>query len=170
MEDLVAVAKIAKPRGLRGEVVADVLTDFPERFEALGDAILVFPDGSRRELSVERFWFQKGRVILKFAGISKLEVAEELRLAEVCIPQSAAVELDEDEFFDWELEGCEVSGVDGSLIGVVTELMRTAAGEILVVKGESKEYLIPFVEKICVTVDIENKKISVDPPEGLLDF
>ena len=107
-EELVAVAKITKSRGLRGELVADVLTDFPERFDDLQTVIGLFPNGERRELKIERFWFQKGRIILKFAGFDSIETAESLRGVEVCVPESEAIELDVDEFFDWELTGCEV--------------------------------------------------------------
>lgn len=168
--ELVAVAKIVKSRGLRGELVADVLTDFPERFEDLETVIALFPDGKRRDLKIERFWFQKGRIILKFAGFDSIETAETLRGAEVCIPEADAVELEEDEFFDWELAGCTVETIEGERIGRVKELMRTGGTEILVVEGADKEYLIPFAETICVEVDVENKLIKIDAPEGLLEF
>jgi 16S rRNA processing protein RimM len=170
MEDLVVIAKILKTRGLRGETVAELLTDFPERFENLEDVTGVAPDGTRIELKIERFFFQKGRVVLKLAGYDSIEAAEALRNYEVCVPESEAVELDEGEFFDWELAECEVETLDGTRIGRVTEVMRTGGTEILVVKGEDKEYLVPFSETICVEVDIEKKVIKVDPPEGLLDF
>ncbi len=169
-EELVAVAKITKSRGLRGELVADVLTDFPERFDDLQTVVALFPNGERRELKIERFWFQKGRIILKFAGFDSIETAESLRGIEICVPESEAIELDTDEFFDWELTGCEVETIEGEKIGIVKELMRTGGTEILVVKGVEKEYLIPFAETICVEVDVENKLIRVDLPEGLLDF
>jgi 16S rRNA processing protein RimM len=171
MEDLVVIARIVKTRGLRGEVVADLLTDFPERFEGLEDVILRPLDGAgRRELKIEKFWFQKGRVILKFAGLDTIEEAEKLRDRDVCVPEEDAVELEDDEFFDWQLEGCRVETIDGNAIGEVTEVMRTGGTEILVVAGDGKEYLVPFAETICTEVDIENKIIRVDPPEGLLDF
>ena len=169
-EELVAVAKITKSRGLRGELVADVLTDFPERFNDLQTVVGLFPNGERRQLKIERFWFQKGRIILKFAGFDSIETAESLRGLEVCVPESEAIELDTDEFFDWELTGCEVETIEGEKIGVVKELMRTGGTEILVVTGAEKEYLIPFAETICVEVDVENKLIRVDLPDGLLDF
>lgn len=169
-EELVAVAKIVKSRGLRGELVADVLTDFPERFEDLETVIALLPDGTKRELKIERFWFQKGRIIFKFAGFDSIETAETLRGAEICIPESAAVDLEEDEFFDWELAGCEVETVEGLKLGRVRELMRTGGTEILVVAGAEKEYLIPFAETICTEVDVENKLIKIDAPEGLLEF
>lgn len=170
MNDLVAIAKLVKPRGLRGEIAADVLTDFPERFENLEKVVALLPNGERCELKIEDFWFQKDRIVLKFDGYDSIEKAETLRNAEVCVPESEAVALDAGEFFDWELAGCRVETVEGEKIGAVKEVMRTGGTEILVVEGKGKDYLIPFAETICTEVDIENKLIRIDPPEGLLEF
>jgi|SRR5215203_1142869 len=170
MDDLVAIARIVKPRGLKGELVADILTDFPERFESLETVIGVSLDGTRTDLKIEDSWFQNDRIILRFDGFDTVERAEELRGIEICIPESEAAELDEGEFYDWQLQGCEVETIDGEKIGVVRELMRTGGTEILIVKGVEKEYMIPFAESICTEVDIESKKILVDLPEGLLEF
>jgi 16S rRNA processing protein RimM len=169
VEDLVAIARIAKPRGLKGELVADVLTDFPERFEGLAKVGGVLPDGTNRDLRIENFWFQKDRIILKFEGVDDIESAEVLRNAEICITESEAVVLAADEFFDWQLKGCTVETISGEKLGEVREVMRTGGTEVLVVEGD-REYLIPFAESICITVEIENKLIRVDPPEGLLEF
>jgi 16S rRNA processing protein RimM len=169
VDDLVAIARIVKPRGIRGEAVAEVLTDFPDRFEGLETVIAVTPGGGREELKIEDAWFQNGRVVLKFAGVDSPERAEELRDAELCVPETEAVELEEGEFFDWQLEGCRVETVDGQPVGTVREVMRTGGTEILVVDGE-REYLIPFAESICVGVDVEAKTIRIDPPDGLLDL
>src|SRR5262249_51203784 len=106
MDDLVAVARILRPRGLKGEVVAEILTDFPDRFEALKEVTVVLPDAKRLELKIESCWFQNGRIVVKFDGVDSVEGAETLRNAEICVRESEAVELDEDEFFDWQLEGC----------------------------------------------------------------
>ncbi|MBA3335333.1 MAG: ribosome maturation factor RimM [Pyrinomonadaceae bacterium] len=170
MEDLVTIAKIAKTRGLRGELVADLLTDFPERFDNLKKVFAVKPSGETLELEIEKFWFQKARIILKFAGFDSIEAAENLRDCEVCVSEAEAVELEADEFFDWQLAECAVETIDGKILGKVSELMRTGGTEILVVKGAEKDYLIPFAETICVEVDIENKLIKIDAPEGLLEF
>ena len=170
MEELVAIARISKPRGLRGEVVADVLTDFPARFESSQDVIGLLPNGLRQELKIENFFFQKRRIVLKFAGYDSIESSDALRNVEICIPETEAVELDEGEFFDWQLIGCDVQTTDGETIGRVREVMRTGGTEILVVQGEAKEYMIPFAAAICTDVDIEGKSIRVDPPDGLLDF
>jgi len=169
-EDLVAVAKLVKTRGLRGEIVADVLTDFPERFENLEMVFAVAPSGETSEIEIEKFWFQKNRVVLKFKNFDTIETAESLRGFEICVPESEAVHLEEEEFFDWELEDCRVETIAGEQIGEVRKVMRTGGTEVLVVSGAQKEYLIPFAEAICVEVDVENKLIKIDAPEGLLEF
>ena len=151
-------------------MVAEILTDFPERFEGLVGVTAVMPDSKHLDLKIEKHWFQSGRMVLKFNGYDSIEQGETLRGAEICVPENEAVELEEGEFFDWQLEGCKVETLDGAEIGVVTELMRTGASEILVIKGGEKEFLIPFAETICPEVDIENKLIRIDPPEGLLEF
>ena len=169
MDDLVAIARIAKPHGLKGELVADVLTDFPERFEGLESVTAVLPGDILRDLKIESHRPRNERILLKFEGIDRIEEAEELRNAEICIPETDVVELDADEFFDWQLAGCEVYDTQGNVIGEVIEIMRTGGTEVLIVQGE-KEYMIPFAEAICTEVDVENKRIVIDPPEGLLEF
>jgi 16S rRNA processing protein RimM len=169
VSDLVAIARVAKPRGIKGEVVADILTDFPERFEGLKEVTAVLGNGEHRELKIEDHWFQNGRIVLKFGGSDSIESAEEIRNAEICVAETDAVALETDEYYDWQLEGCEVVTVEGETIGKVRELMRTGGTENLVVDG-GREYLIPFAESICIEVDIEKKRIVIDPPEGLLEF
>lgn len=169
-DDLVAIARIAKPRGIKGEVVAEILTDFPERFEGLVAVFAVAKDGSRRELKIEDHWFQRDRIVLKFEGLDSVESADTLRDTEICVAESDAVEIADDEFFDWQLIGCVVETTEGTSLGEVSEVMRPGGTELLVVRGGAKEYLIPFAEKICVEVDVATKRVVIDPPEGLLDF
>ena len=168
--ELVAIARIVRTRGLRGEVVADVLTDFPERFDGIADVSAILSDGTTRELKIERYFFQKDRIVLKFIGIDSIDAGERLRNAEICIDESEAVELEDDEYFDWELEGCRVVTVEGEMLGTVREVMRTGGTEVLLIDGAEKELMIPFAEAICTDVDIDAKQIVVDPPEGLLEF
>lgn len=170
MEELVAIAKIIKTRGLCGEVVANLLTDFPERFDGLKKVVGLRPDGERLDLKIEDFWFQRGRVVLKLDGYNTIDASEMLREVEICVPESEAVELESDEFFDWQLAGCRVETVDGETVGTVSELMRTGGTEILVVRDGTREVLIPFAETICTEVDVEKKIIRIDPPHGLLEF
>ena|SRR2546423_4436927 len=171
-DELVAVARAVKTRGLRGELVADLLTDFPERFEGLKRLVAISPDGRLTRLALEDHWFQGGRIVLKFVGYDSIEEASALVGCEFAVPESERVVLPEDEYYDWELAGCRVETVEGEHLGRVREVMRTGGVELLVVEGDAggREHLIPLAEAICVHVDVEHKLIRVDAPEGLLEF
>src|ERR1044071_4999873 len=174
-DELVAVARAVKTRGLRGELVADLLTDFPERFEGLEQLIAIKADESSFlcvPLPLEEHWFQGGRIVLKFAGFDSIEEASALVGCEFAVPESERVVLPEDEYYDWELAGCRVETVEGALLGRVREVLRTGGVELLVVERDAgeREHLIPLAEAICVQIDVENKLIRVDAPEGLLEF
>jgi 16S rRNA processing protein RimM len=171
-DDLVAVAKAVKTRGLRGELVADLLTDFPERFEGLENLIAIAPDGKRTVLDLEEHFLQSGRVVLKFAGYDSIDAASVLIGCEFTVPVEDRVELAEDEYYDWQLAGCRVETVDGQEIGRVREVLRTGGVEVLVVEdeGTKREYLIPMAAEICTEINIERKLVRIDPPEGLLEL
>ena len=170
-DDLVVVARVARTRGLRGEVVADLYTDFPERFEGLEQVVAIAPDSSRRSLQIEEHWFHGNRIVFKFAGYDSIDAAKDLAGYQLAVPASERIELPEDHFYEWELAGCRVEALDGKVIGQVREVMHTGGVEILVVAGdEGREFLIPMAHDICVEIDIEGKLIRVDPPEGLLDL
>ena len=169
-EELVAVARVVKVRGLRGEVAAELLTDFPERFERTEELIAVTPAGARETLAVEQSRLHAGRVLLKFAGYDTPEAAQELVGRELCVPESGAVELEEDGFFDWQLQGCRVETVEGETLGSVQEVWHYGAAPILVVRDDRKrETLIPLARSICVLINTDAKLIRVDPPEGLIE-
>jgi 16S rRNA processing protein RimM len=168
--ELVAVARVVKTRGVRGEVAADLLTDFPERFRGLEELIAVTPGGERRRLAVEKSWLHGGRVVLKFEGFDTPEAARELVGFELAVPESEAVKLEEGEFFEWQLAGCRVETVAGAALGTVAEVLHYGAAPVLVVKDEGgREHLIPMAESICVEINVGEKLIRVDPPEGLIE-
>jgi 16S rRNA processing protein RimM len=170
-DDLIVVAQIAKTRGLRGEVVADLLTDFPDRFENLESLIGITPEQARRSLQIEERWFHGDRLVLKFAGFDRIEEAKELVGLQLAVPAAERVELPSGSFYEYELAGCRVETVSGQHVGEVKGTMRTGAGDILtVVDPAGREMLIPMVTDICVAIDIENKLIRIDPPEGLLEL
>lgn len=168
--ELVIIARAVRPRGLKGEVVAELLTDFPDRFQDVEELVLVSPNGERQAGRLEDFWFQNDRVVVKLAGYDDVETAKELVGFELAVPESERVPLPEDHYYDWELEGCAVKVGDES-IGKVASVLRTGGAEILVIVDEGgKERLIPFADSIVVEIDTDGKTIVVDPPEGLLDL
>ena len=168
--ELVIIARAVKPRGLKGELVAELLTDFPERFEDVEELVLVSPAGERTVGRLENYWFQNDRVVLKLAGYDDVEAAKALAGFEIAVPEAERVLLPSDHYYDWELEGCTVT-VGSESIGKVQSVIRTGGTEILVIADENgKESLIPLVDSIVVEIDAAAKTIVVDPPEGLLDL
>lgn len=170
-DELIIVARAVRCRGLKGELVAELLTDFPERFEKVNTLVGVSPDGQRQELELEAYWFQNDRVILKFKDYDTIESAKTLVGFEVGVPESERVELAAGEFYEWQLSGCSVEDTQGQAIGTVRDVMRTGGVELLVVDdGSQHEYLIPMAADIILNVDVTGKKILIDPPEGLLEL
>ena len=169
--ELVAVARVAKPRGVRGEVACDLLTDFPERFDQIDELIAVFPGGRRERLALEGHWLHGDRVVLKLEGYDSPEAAAALAGCELAVPESEAVELEEGEFYDWQLEGCRVETVEGRQVGTVREVLHTGGeAPVLVIRDErERENLVPLAESICVEIDTDAKLIRVDAPAGLLE-
>src|SRR5215212_1765228 len=168
--ELVVIARAIKPRGLKGEIIAELLTDFPDRFEDLEELILVSPGGERTTKRLEDYWFQNHRVVLKVADYDSVEAAKQLVGFEFAVPEQDRVPLPADHYYDWELEGCTVK-VGAESIGTVKSVMKTGGAEILVVTDDSgKEQLIPLADSIVVKVDAAGKTIVIDPPEGLLDL
>lgn len=169
-EDLVLIARAVRTHGLKGEIVAELLTDFPERFEDLDELFLVSPSGERKLVELDDFWFQKDRVVLKLAGYDDVERAKELVGYDFAISESARMPLESDEFYDWELEGCTVKVQDKS-IGQVRSVIKTGGAEILLITDENgKEQLVPLAAPIVVNIDTAAKMIVIDPPEGLLEL
>ena len=170
--ELVTVARVARPRGVRGEVACDLLTDFPERFDGLEELIAVFPGGRRERLKLEGHWLHGDRVVLKLAGFDSPEASAALAGCMLAVPESEAVELEEGEFYDWQLEGCRVETIEGVSVGTVREVLHTGGeAPVLIIRDEDeRENLVPLAESICVEIDVSAKLIRVDAPEGLLEL
>ena len=169
-EQLISIARIARPQGIRGEVIADILTDFPDRFATLNEVTLLRDGKVFGTLSLEQHRFHKGRVLLKFAGYDDPDKAEELRGTSLVIHQDELVELEEDEYFLFDLEGCEVITIEGQSLGTVAKVEDFGASPLLIVRNQGQEFMIPLTREICPDVDTGNKKIVVNPPNGLLDL
>ena len=169
-EDLIVVAHVVKTRGLRGEVVADLQTDFPDRFENL-KSLIGISSSDRRSLQIEEQWFHGTRLVLKFVGFDSIDEARELVGYDLAVPDADRVALPAHTFYEWELAGCVVETIDGSRIGRVAGVMHTGGVEMLsVVDDTGRDRLIPMASDIVVEIDKDQKLIRIDPPEGLLEL
>ena len=170
-QSLVTVARAVRTRGLKGEVVAELLTDFPERFADTDELVAIKPDGAHETVKLENYWLQNERVILKFAGIDDPDHAKKIVGYAFAVPESETVALSDDTFYEWELEGCAVKLITGEVVGEVKSVLKTGGPDVLLVRAmNGRESLIPLADEICIKVDPAGKLIVVDPPEGLLDL
>ena len=118
-------------------------------------------------MQVEHTWMHGDQLVFKFQGVDTISDAEKLAGADVAIPLEQRVPLAEDEVFESDLIGCEVLDTAGRSLGTVTGFQETGGAPLLQI---GDDLLIPFAKSICVQIDPANKKIVIDPPEGLLDL
>jgi len=168
-----AIARILRPQGRKGEVAAEILTDFPERFHHLQSVFLEDPGQAPKRIKVEHSWPHKGRIILKFQGTDSIESASCLRGLQVFIPWEQRTPLPPHHYYLCELQGCRVVWErQGREIGTVEEVESTGGVDVLHVQrpdGKS-EVLIPLAQEICTHIDLTARTIVIDPPEDLLDL
>jgi 16S rRNA processing protein RimM len=170
-EEDVVIARIVKARGLRGEVSCIVETDFPGRLSSLEQVTVWMPDGTRLGLIVDDCWFHNERAIMKFEGYDTMTAAQGLAGGRLVVADDDEEPLAEGQFFERRVVGSEVVTSDGRRLGLVTKVMRTGGTDLLVVGGDDgRERLIPFADEICTDVDVAAKRITIDPPAGLLDL
>ncbi len=170
MKDLVSIARIVKPRGVRGEVAAELLTDFPERFQELRSVLIVGPGKSLEEF-LEEYWFHKNRIILKFVGRDSPEDVRELIGCDVRIPAEDRVDLPAGAYFDSDLVGCEIVQ-RGRSLGRVADLLKVgdSVTNLVVIDLENREFMVPFIREFVRSVVIDERRIEVELPPGLLDL
>jgi len=166
----ITIARILKTRGIKGEVVAELHTDFPSRFEGLHEVWLEFPDGRRERFSLEDSWAYRGRRVLRFGGVGSIADATRLVGAWVQVDAAMIVPLPVGTYYDHDLVGCKVRGPGGEFLGTVTDVVRLQGNSLLAVQGPRGEYWIPAVAAICREISLERKEILADLPEGLMDL
>ncbi len=166
----IAIARILRPRGNRGEVLVELHTDFPTRFSLLSRVWVEYPDGRRECLEIERCWEHQGRQVLKFSSIESIGDAERLAGAWIEIAADQAIPLPAGTYWDHDLIGCRLRNRSGQLLGVVTHILRIAGNDQLVVQNDDVEFMVPVVAAICLEISIARKEILVELPEGLIDL
>jgi 16S rRNA processing protein RimM len=176
-ESWVLLAHIVRPQGRRGEVLADILTDFPERFPQRKRLFLRPPGPGQplamRETRVESHWLHKGRVVLKFSQVDTMTEAENLRGFDVLVPREERVPLEGDSVYVSDLIGVKVIDVrrGGSVeAGEIADVEPEGTGPAMLVIRTQRgvEVLIPFVRAYLRKLDVEGKRLEMDLPEGLL--
>jgi 16S rRNA processing protein RimM len=184
----IVLAHLLRPQGRKGEVLAELFTDFPDRFQDQRRVFLAAPgfegeEAEARPAEVVAFWLpvgkNEGRVVLQFAGIDTISDAESIAGQDVLIPREERLPLDDESVYISELIGCSV--YDGPLrVGVVEDVqfamtadggrrLDDAAPLLVVTSSEREEILIPFAKAFLVAVDTEAKRIDMTLPAGLVE-
>jgi 16S rRNA processing protein RimM len=184
----ISLAHLLRPQGRKGEILAELFTDFPERFEDRTRVFLAKPDfvgleSEVRAISVTSHWLpvgrNHGRIVLGFEGIDSINKAEELAGLDVFIPAAERVELEEDAEYISDLIGCVVYD-NGEVVGTVTDVefpttpdgtrrLAEAAPLLSVLTDVGDEVLIPYVQSFLIELLPEQKRINMSLPTGLID-
>ncbi len=179
--DLVRLATLVRPQGRHGEILADILTDFPERFAERKDVWLVSEQNSQpsRQAKLERAWPHKGRIVLKFAGVDSINDASLLNGWSVAIPRDQRAALDEDAVYIDDLVGCRLFDETTSLdLGTVRGVERGEGGAadlLLIARDEQPasnkdDLLVPFAKAYLVGMDLQQRSLRMRLPAGLADL
>jgi 16S rRNA processing protein RimM len=166
-DELLLVGRIARPHGIRGQVIVNPETDFPEERFTVGRVLLVGPADRTLEREILAVRFHQGRPILALDGVQTMDEAEALAGADVWLPQATVDPLPPGTYYRHDLIGCEVRDASDGLVGRVTAVEGTLDRSYLVVDGD---VMLPLVDGICLAVDLTARRIVVNPPEGLIEL
>ena len=184
----VTLARLLRPQGRKGELLAEALTDFPESLAGRADLFLVLPgvagevEGPGQPCAVRSAWTphgkNAGRVVLAFAGVEDIAAAERLAGGELRTPERSRMALEGGAAYLSDLIGCRVWDREKE-VGVVLDVHfpTTADGKrrldeaaaLLVVETPAGEVMIPFVAAHLLSMDREGKQLRMELPEGLIE-
>jgi 16S rRNA processing protein RimM len=168
-DDMVLVGRIARAHGIRGQVIVDPVTDFPDERYKVGSVLHIRRGDATESLTIETARFHRGRPVIGLTGVDTMNAAEALAGSELRVELDALQALPPGAFYHHELIGCSVQTREGRVVGCVTSVDGTGTGSRLVVQGERGDILIPMVDGICVGVDVAARTIVIEPPDGLLE-
>jgi 16S rRNA processing protein RimM len=169
-DDMVLVGRISRPHGLRGHVVVNPETDFADERFVAGATFWTRVDRGDEQLVVAAARIQGRHPIVRFEGFDQIEDVERLAGLELRIPEDSLQPLGAGVYYQHQLIGCVVETAAGERIGEVARVEGGAAGSLLAIDGPNGEILIPLAMDITTNVDVEAKRITVQPPEGLLEL
>lgn len=171
---MVVIGRVARPHGRRGEVIVNLETDFPEQRFRPDGIIHILVAEQVQALRVTDVRFQSGRPVIAVDGVDSISRAEGLVGHELRVPQSEQQPLPEGTYYEHALIGCEVRTVEDTLVGTVVSVQGVAGAHRLIVEPSDTDaddrVDIPLAEPICVRVELDQKRVTIDPPFGLLEL
>lgn len=167
--EYIKVGRIINTHGIRGELKVFPLTDNLDRFD---DLKIVYIGNNKEKVEIEQVKYHKGLAIIKLKEFDNINQVLKFKDDFLYIDVEDKVELPEDHYFIFDIVDCNVYDTKGRKIGVVTDVLQYTSNDVYVVKDmeKNKEYLIPAVKEFVVDIDVENKKIIIDPIEGMIEW
>ncbi|HEY7170652.1 MAG TPA: ribosome maturation factor RimM [Vicinamibacterales bacterium] len=169
-DEMAAVGRIARAHGIRGQVIVNLDTDFPEARFQPGAELFIERDRRVEPLTITTVRFQQGRPVIGLRGVDDMNAAIALAGTELRVPRQWLAALPTGTFYRHDLVGCQVETSDGRPIGVVSAVEGDQGGSRLVVDTPDGELLVPLAAEICPTIDPAARRIVIAPPEGLLEL
>ena len=166
---MAVVGRIARAHGIRGQVIVNLETDFPDERFRPGAELFVERGGRVEPLTIATVRFHRERPILGLRGVETIGDAEAMAGLELRVPLDRLAALPPGTFYRHDLIGCRVETTRGEVVGVVTDVEGTMAGSRLVIDSASGEVLVPLATEICPEIDTAGKRIVINPPAGLMD-
>ena len=161
--EFLTIGQILAPWGVKGKLKVKVITDFPQRF-APSSKIYI----NRQPMTIDSAEWHKGKAIIKLNQIDTIEAAQRLRGQPIEIHHSQAYPLPEGQYYHFQLIGLEVWTTQGELLGNITEILTAESNDNYVVSGDKGEILIPAIEDVVKSIDLDSRRITIEPIEGLL--
>jgi 16S rRNA processing protein RimM len=160
------IARILAPVGVRGEVKAQILSDFPERFRHLRNVLI---GEHLTPYKVHSAIIRKGAVYMRFDGIDTMDDAEKLRGQLVHVPKDEAFPLPEDTYYWHQILDLDVWTTEGEYLGKIVEILDLPANDVYIVQGPRGEVLLPAIEDVVVKIDPEQGRMTINVLPGLLE-
>ncbi len=163
-----AVGRVVRAHGIRGEISATVLTDFPERFETT-EWIYLGNEFAAEAYRLEKYRWHKKNILLTLTGVTDRTQAEQLQGQFVQVPIEEAITLPEGSYYLYQLIGLQVVTTDNKVLGKIVDILETGANDVYVVKGdESRQILLPAIPDVVKSIDMERSLITVELIDGLI--
>ncbi len=172
LPETVAVGRVLRPHGVRGEVAVEVLSDVPARFKKGSRLTGVregVPSTQAVPLTVAASRVHKGGALVRFEGYEDRDRAEELRGLDLEVPRAEVPRARRGTYYQFELLGC-LCRDQGTELGRVVEVIEDGGGVMLIVEGEGRRVPVPFVKELLRKVDVARGVIDLELPEGLLEI
>ena len=167
--DFLQVEKIVNTHALQGEVKVLSESDFKEDRFCIGSELVIDFNGEHIPVVVASHRSHKGMDLLKFKGINSINDVELYKGSNLLVSTEYLKDLDDDEFYYFEIIGCVVKSVEGEVIGEISDVLRTGANDVWTVKREGqKDVLVPYIEQVVKTVNIHEKEVVIEIVDGLL--